>query len=126
VDEAQLHRRSAYWPLMQDGQTRRRRVMKELNRGRALSAEDIPVAAVLVDQQRSLRIWLVPLCALAAVGSLFSGLREYGSLRWVFFGFFACWLFLVLFLLRGQRRLTRNYERQHIASAKDQRDDDTS
>jgi hypothetical protein len=125
VDEAQLHWRSAYWPLMQDEQTRRRRVMKELNRGRPLSADDIPVAAVLVDQQRSLRLWLVPLCALSAVGSLFSGLRYYGSLRWVFLGFFACWFFLMMFLLRGQRRLTRNYERQCIANAQDHRDDDT-
>jgi hypothetical protein len=110
---------------MQYGQTRRRRVMKELNRGRPLSADDIPVAAVLVDQQRSLRLWLVPLCALWAVGSLFSGLRYYGSLRWVFLGFFLCWFFLMMFLLRGQRRLSRNYERQCIANAQDHRDDDT-
>lgn len=125
MDEAQLPWRSAFWPLMQYGQMRRQRVMKELNRGRPLSADDIPVAAVLVDQQRSLRIWLVPLCALSAVGCLFSGLREYGPLRWVFLGFFACWFFLILLLLRGQRRLTRNYERQCIANAQDHRDDDT-
>jgi hypothetical protein len=43
-----------------------------------------------------------------------NGLNQHGFLRWIFFGFAAYSLALYPFLLRQQRQMIRNYERQNI------------
>jgi hypothetical protein len=123
VDKAQFYRRRACWPVMQYGPMRRQRVMKELRRGRPLSAEDMPVATALVDKQRSRRRWLVPFWVLMAINWLLLGLSDNGFMRWAFFGVTACWVAAIPLQLREQRQLIRNYERQNTPNVNDHRDD---
>jgi len=98
------------------GPMRRQRVMKELRQGRPLAAEDLPVAAALVDQQRSRQRWFVSFACLLAVGSLLQGVQDHGFMRWAFFGLTACWVVSIPLLLREQRQLIQNYERQRNSS----------
>ena len=98
-------------PEVRYGPMRRQRVMKELRQGRPLSAEDMPVAAALVHQQRWQR-WLVPLWVLLAVNNLLRGLSDHGFMRWVDFALTVGFLVLIPLQLREQRQLIRKYERQ--------------
>jgi hypothetical protein len=45
----------------------------------------MPVAAALVDKQRSRQRWLVPLWVLLPVGPFLEGLSDNGIMRWAFF-----------------------------------------
>jgi hypothetical protein len=98
-------------PVPRYGPMRRQRVMKELRQGRPLAAEDLPVAATLVHQQRWQR-WLVPLWVLLAVDTFLRGLSDHGFMRWAHFALTAGLLVLVLLQLHEQRKLIRNYEQQ--------------
>jgi hypothetical protein len=99
-------------PVMRYGPMRRQRVMKELRRGQPLVAEDMPVAAALVQQQRSRQRWLVPLWVLLPVGTFLQGLSSHGFMRWAFFGLTVGLLVAIPLQLREQRQLIRNYEQQ--------------
>ena len=99
-------------PLTQYGRMRRQRVMKELRRGRPLAAEDMPVAAALVQQQRTRQRWLVPLWVLLPVGTFLQGLSNHGFMRWAFFALTVGALVAIPLQLREQRQLIRNYEQQ--------------
>ncbi len=70
--------------------------MKELCRGKPLVAEEMPVAAALLQQQRSRQRWLVP----------------HGFMRWASFGLTVGALVAIPLQLREQRQLIRDYERQ--------------
>jgi hypothetical protein len=98
-------------PVPRYGPMRRQRVMKELRQGRPLAAEDMPVAAALVHQQRWQR-WLVPLWVLLAVDTFLRGLSDPGFMRWAHFALTVGLFVLVPLQLREQRKLTRNYEQQ--------------
>jgi cytochrome bd-type quinol oxidase subunit 2 len=108
------YRRPGYRRVMQYGWRRRSRVGKDMRRGRTLSPEDMPVAAAMVDSMRSQRRWLVILIVLMPASFAINGLNHHGFLRWVFFGFAAYSVALYPFLLRQQRQMIRNYERQNI------------
>jgi hypothetical protein len=123
MDKAQPNHQPAGPPLTQYGRMRRQRVMNELRRGRPLAAEDLPVAAALLDRQRSQRRWLIPLWALLAVSWLCSGIIDHGFLRWGFFGALVCWVFAMLLQLREQRQLIWNCQRQNTPNVGDHRDD---
>jgi hypothetical protein len=99
---------------MRYGPMRRQRVMKELSRGRPLAAEDMPVAAALVDQQRSRQRWLVPFWVLLPVSCLLQGLSDHGLLRWASFALTVGLVVAIPLQLRDQRQLIRNYEGQGI------------
>jgi hypothetical protein len=102
---------------MQYEQKRLRRVGKDLRRGRALSAEDMPVAAALVGLQRSRSKGLLILWVLLSVTNLVQGVVSHGLLRWsslVLAGSFGA---AVWFTLREQRQMIRNYERQSTLTA---------
>jgi hypothetical protein len=101
-------------PVPRYGPMRRQRVMKELRQGRPLAAEDMPVAAALVHQQRSLQKWLVPLWVMLAVSIFLQGLNDHGFMRWAHFAFTVGLLVLIPLQLREQRQLIRNYEGQGI------------
>jgi hypothetical protein len=103
-------------PGMRYGRMRRQRVMKELRRGRLLAAEDMPVAGAVVDQQRSQQRWFVFFSCLLAVSSLLRGFQDHGFMRWALLGLTACWVISLPLLLREQRKLVRNYERQRDSS----------
>lgn len=111
---------------MQHGRMRRQRVMKELRRGRPLSADDLPVAAALVDQQKARQKWIVPLWILLPISCLFSGLNDHGIMRWIWFGLIPFLVVAVLVQLREQRQLIRNFEQQKTPNPGDHRDDDAS
>ena len=114
-------------PGMRYGPMRRQRVMKELRRGRPLAAEDMPVAAALVQQQRSRQKWLVPLWALFTVDIFLQGLSNHGFMRWTFFGFTVGLLVAITLQLREQRQLIRNCERQgNTHNVSDHRNDAAS
>jgi len=103
---------------------RRQRVMKELRQGRPLAAEDMPVAAALVHQQRSRQRWLVPLWVLLAVGTFLQGLSDHGFMRWAGFALTVGLLVAIPLQLREQRQLIQNYEGQGITpNAGDHRND---
>ena len=99
-------------PVMRYGTMRRQRVMKELRRGQPLVAEDMPVAAALVQQQRSRQRWLVPLWVLMAVFPFLQSLSDQGFMRWADFALTVGFLVVIPLQLREQRQLIRNYERQ--------------
>lgn len=99
-------------PVTQYGRMRRQRIMKELRRGRSLAVEDMPVAAALVDQQRSRQRWFLSFSCLLAVGSILQGVQDQGFMRWAFFGLTACFVLSIPLLLREQRQLIRNFEEQ--------------
>jgi hypothetical protein len=99
-------------PVMRYGPMRRQRVMKELRQGRPLAAEDMPVAATLVQKQRTRQRWLVPLWVLVPVVSFLQGLSNHGFMRWAFFVLTVGLLVAIPLQLREQRQLIRNYERQ--------------
>ena len=87
-------------------------------------AEDMPVAAALVQQQRSRQRWLVPLWVLLPVGTFLQGLSSHGFTRWAFFGLTVGLLVAIPLQLREQRQLIRNYERQvNTRNAGDHRND---
>jgi MFS family permease len=112
-----LSRRPAYRRVMQYDQKRLRRVGKDLRRGRALSAEDMPVAAALVGLQRSRSNGLLILWALLFVSNLVQGGVSHGFLRWSSLGVAVCFGAAVWFTLREQRQMIRNYERQSTLTA---------
>lgn len=96
---------------MQYGWKRRRRVTKALLRGRPMSAEDMPVAAAMVELQRSQGRWLVILLCVLPLNSLYQGVIQHGPLRWFQFGVAAFMVVLLPFVLHQRRRIIRNYER---------------
>jgi hypothetical protein len=100
-------------PEVRYGPMRRQRVMKELRQGRPLAAEDMPVAAALVRQQRWQR-WLAPLWVSLAVSTFLQGLSHHGFMRWAAFALTVGCLVLIPLQLREQRQLIRNYEGQAI------------
>jgi MFS family permease len=106
------YRRPVYRRALQYGRRRRRSVVKDLRHGRPLSAEDMPVASALVDLLRSQRRFRVVLYGGMPFVFLFNGLVQHGVLRWLEFGLAACWLVLMPFVMRQQRQMIRNYERQ--------------
>jgi len=101
-------------PVPRYGPMRRQRVMKELRQGRPLAAEDMPVAAALVHQQRSRQRWFVPLWVLLAVCNILPGLSDPGFMRWVGLALTVCLLVAIPLQLREYRQLIRNYEGQQI------------
>lgn len=105
------YRRPAYRRVMQYGWKRRRRVTKALLRGRPMSAEDMPVAAAMVELQRSQGRWLVILLCVLPLNSLYQGVIQHGPLRWFQFGVAAFMVVLLPFVLHQRRRIIRNYER---------------
>jgi MFS family permease len=107
------YRRPVYRRVMQYGWRRRRRVVKDLRRGRPLCAEDQSVAAALVNLLRSQHRWVVILYGLLPVIWLFNGLIQHGFLRWFDLGLAAYCLVLGVFLRRQRRQLIVNYERQY-------------
>jgi len=114
MDSAQPDHRPNEAPATQYGQMRRQRVMKELRQGRPLAAEDMPVAAALVHQQRSRQRWFVPLWVLLAVCNILPGLSDPGFMRWVGLALTVCLLVAIPLQLREYRQLIRNYEGQQI------------
>jgi hypothetical protein len=106
------YRRPGYRRVMQYGWRHRWRVGKDLRRGRALSAEDMPLAKALVDLQRSQRKWILFFYCGMPLIYLLNGLTRHGSSRWFYWGFAACFLVLLPFALRQQRQMTQGYERQ--------------
>jgi hypothetical protein len=112
MDKAQPSYQPGGPPLTQYGRMRRQRVMKELRRGRPLVAEDLPVAAALVDQQRSRKKWYVALSCFWTVSFLFQGVQDHGFMRWAMFGLVIISVVALALQLREQRQLIRNYEGQ--------------
>lgn len=112
------YRRPGYRRVMQYGYRQRARVGKDLRRGRVLSAEDMKVATALMDLERSQRKWrwfyvVIPL------GPLLSSLNGQGLSRWFNVGLVAFFLVLIPIVLRQQRQMTREYERQNTPAAGD-------
>jgi len=107
-----LYRQPVYRRVMQYGWRRRRLVMKDLRRGRTLSPEDLPVAAAMVEMQRSQSRWLVVFFFAMPFISVYNGFVADGYLRWFQFGLAAYWVLFLPFILRQRRRIIRNYERQ--------------
>jgi hypothetical protein len=95
------------------------RCLHDREGGRPLAAEEMPVAATLVNQQRSRQRWLVPFSVLLVVSCFFQGLSDHGFMRWAGFGLFACGVIAITLQLREQRQLIRNYERQNIPNVGD-------
>lgn len=120
------YRRPAYRRVMQYGWRRRRRVVKELRRGRLLPAEDMPMAAALVDLLRSQRRLRVVIFGAMLVNFLLQGLVQHGFLRWFGFGLAAGCLVFLPFVLRQQRQMIRNYERQGTPNVDHNQDDASS
>ena len=119
-------RRPAYRRLMQYGERRVQRVAKDLNRGRPLSSEDMPVGAALVDLRRRQGKWPLITYVFAMVVSLFSGVINHGFLRWLFFVIAVFFVVALTLAPRDQRRLLRNFERLKNPTVDDHPDDDSS
>jgi hypothetical protein len=117
-----LYRRPIALRVMQYGWRRRRRVGKDLRRGRPLSAEDLPVASALVDLARAERQRLALFFGLMVASLMFDGLSQHGTLRWIAFGWAAYGPMYLPFLLRQQRQMMRGYERQRNHTADEHQD----
>lgn len=110
------YRRPGYRRVMQYGFGRRRRVMKDLRRGRTLSAEDLRVASAMIDLMQSQRRWLIVLFVLMPSSSLVNGMLQHGFLRWFHFGVVAYCLVILPLILRERRQIIRELrpaERPH-------------
>lgn len=104
------YRKPVYRRVMQYGWRRRKRVSKDLLRGRPLSVEDMPVAAAIVDVQKSQSRWmLIVFLAVPFIG-VFNGFVQDGFMRWFQFSLAAYWVVFLPFILRQRRRIIRNYE----------------
>jgi hypothetical protein len=86
--------------------------MKDLVKGRPISAEDMPVAAAQVNLLRSQGLWLQALLCLLPVNSLIQGFTQDGPMRWFHFGLTACLVVLLAYTWHERRKIFRNYERQ--------------
>jgi hypothetical protein len=117
-----LYRQPISLRVMQYGWRRRRRVRKDLRRGRPLSAEDLPVASALVDLARAERQRLVLFSGFMVASLMLDGYSQHGTLRWIAFGLAASWPMYLPFLLRQQRQMMRGYERQRNPTADDHQD----
>jgi hypothetical protein len=120
------YRRPRFRRVMQYGWRRRSRIAKDLRRGRALSADDMPVARAMVELVLSRRRWSLIILWLLPIIWLFNGLIQHGFLQWFDFGLAAFWLVYVPLLLRQQRQLIRNYERQNIPTVGNHQHDTAS
>jgi hypothetical protein len=107
-----LYGRPIYRRVIQYTRRRRRLVMKNLLHGEQLSAQDMPVAAALLDLQRGQARWLMVFFAVAPFLFIFYGLFNHGLSRWVFFGFAIFSVVYVAFYLDQRRKFIRNYQRQ--------------
>jgi hypothetical protein len=117
------YRRPGYRRVMQYGWRRRSRVGKDLRRGRVLSAEDMPVAAALVDLIRPQRVWLPILYVAIALSNVLNGFTRHGYSRWFYLGLAAFILVLAPLALRQRRQMIRGYERQNTLTVGDHHDD---
>jgi hypothetical protein len=111
-----LYRKPVYRRVMQYGWRRRRLVTKDLLRGRPLSAEDMPVAAAMVEVQRSQGRWFVSVFFVMPLICVYNGFVADGFLRWFQFSLAAYWMVALPFILRQRGRVIRNYERQTLST----------
>ena len=118
-----LYGRPIYRRVIQYTRRRRRLVMKNLLRGEQLSAQDMPVAAALLDLQRGQGRWLMVFFVVAPFLFIFYGLTNHGLSQWIFFGFAIFSVVYVPVYLGQRRKFIRNYERQSSFTVDGHRDD---
>jgi hypothetical protein len=117
-----LYGRPNYRRVLQYGWRRRRLVMKDLLRDQPLSAQDMPVAAALLDLQRGQGRWLMIFFIMEPFLLILYGLNNRGLARWAFFGMAIFSIVYLPFYVRQRRKLIRNFERQGTPTVGDHGD----